>query len=252
MLYIHYIRYTYICIHYISQFNWKNFNLSLSLTLNKNLSISHMRQTSGVRVCDRRYCGAMVTHRFTAHVCERYLVRYLREIEFACSVTFDDNIANVKHHCAVIMRRVILTQRSLMWQQHCRQSYWVNTQGRWPTPRKRPYCSNFVRSLAHRRPKCRHDRKPSRASGQRGCQGRRGAKRGGMYDAFISYRLKGSAGGGGKQPVVAMATEPAPCELDVYLNARELRDVIFAPLFCRSLPAPHLGARALRRGCFRR
>jgi len=51
-----------------------------------------------------------------------------------------------------------------------------------------------------------------------------------MYDGFISYRLKGM--GGGKHPVVAMATEPAPCELDVYLNARELRDVIFTPLFC--------------------
>jgi hypothetical protein len=60
---------------------------------------------------------------------------------------------------------------------------------------------------------------------------------GGMYDGFISYRLKGTAAGGGKHPVVAMATEPAPCELDVYLNARELRDVIFAPLFCRSLPS---------------
>lgn len=28
---------------------------------------------------------------------------------------------------------------------------------------------------------------------------------------------------------VSMATEPAPCNLDVYLNARELRDVIFTP-----------------------
>lgn len=62
------------------------------------------------------------------------------------------------------------------------------------------------------------------------------AKRGGMYDGFISYRLKGT--GGGKHPVVTMATEPAPCELDVYLNARELRDVIFTPLFCRPLTVP--------------
>lgn len=28
-----------------------------------------------------------------------------------------------------------------------------------------------------------------------------------------------------------MATEPAPCDLNVYLNARELRDVIFTPVF---------------------
>lgn len=65
-----------------------------------------------------------------------------------------------------------------------------------------------------------------------------GWSRGGMYDGFISYRLKGT--GGGKHPVVAMATEPAPCELDVYLNARELRDVIFTPLFCHPLTVPHL------------
>lgn len=33
---------------------------------------------------------------------------------------------------------------------------------------------------------------------------------------------------------VTMATEPAPCDLDVYLNARELRDVIFTPVFSPS------------------
>lgn len=93
--------------------------------------------------------------------------------------------------------------------------------------------------FSHRYSKCRHDRKPSRVSSRReGWQGKAGWSRGGMYDGFISYRLKGTDGG--KHPVVAMATEPAPCELDVYLNARELRDVIFTPLFCppsRSLTA---------------
>lgn len=64
--------------------------------------------------------------------------------------------------------------------------------------------------------------------------------------------------GGGEQLVVAMATEPAPCELDVYLNARELRDVIFAPLFCHLLPPVFplclslLATCPLRRGRFRR
>lgn len=36
---------------------------------------------------------------------------------------------------------------------------------------------------------------------------------------------------GRKRVSVAMATEPAPCDLNVYLNARELRDVIFTPVF---------------------
>lgn len=95
-----------------------------------------------------------------------------------------------------------------------------------------------------------HDRKPSRVSNRRGRKDEAGWSRGGMYDGFISYRLKET--GGRKHPVVAMATEPAPCELDVYLNARELRDVIFAPLFYRPLSVPHLVVRPLPRGRFRR
>lgn len=58
---------------------------------------------------------------------------------------------------------------------------------------------------------------------------RRGSRRVGE-DGFISYRLKGSQGGR-KRVSVSMATEPAPCDLNVYLNARELRDVIFTPVF---------------------
>lgn len=52
----------------------------------------------------------------------------------------------------------------------------------------------------------------------------------GWQGGFISYRLKGSQSGG-KRVSVAMATEPALYVLDVYLNARELRDVIFTPVF---------------------
>lgn len=60
-----------------------------------------------------------------------------------------------------------------------------------------------------------------------------------MYDEFHKLSIGRTNDGGGKHPVVSMTTEPAPCELDVYLNARELRDVIFTPLLCRPLPVSH-------------
>lgn len=120
------------------------------------------------------------------------------------------------------------------------------TYGNVPVVRRRvfPFSHTYIRQY-------RHDRKPSRASSRPDIgEGIGGTKRDeaegrGMYDGFISYRLKGTTtADGGKHPAVAMATEPAPCELDVYLNARELRDVIFTPLFCRRcLPLPHLPSR---------
>lgn len=75
----------------------------------------------------------------------------------------------------------------------------------------------------------RHRGKRYPASGRRTSWMRRGSRRVGE-DGFISYRLKGSQGGR-KRVSVSMATEPAPCDLNVYLNARELRDVIFTPVF---------------------
>lgn len=77
----------------------------------------------------------------------------------------------------------------------------------------------------------RHRGKRYPASGRRTSWTRRGWRRVGE-DGFISYRLKGSQSGR-KRVSVAMATarEPAPCDLNVYLNARELRDVIFTLVF---------------------
>ena len=77
----------------------------------------------------------------------------------------------------------------------------------------------------------RHRGKRYPASGRRTSWTRRGWRRVGE-DGFISYRLKGNQSGR-KRVSVAMATarEPAPCDLNVYLNARELRDVIFTPVF---------------------
>lgn len=96
---------------------------------------------------------------------------------------------------------------------------------------------------SYRHAKCRHDKKPSRASSWRGCgRVKRDGREEGMYDGFHKLSIGRTNNGGGKHPVVSMTTEPAPCELDVYLNARELRDVIFAPLLCRPLLVSHHAA----------